>query len=396
MAKAELAITVEDAGPSPVGQPAPPGVSAPPVAPQPSGAPAPQATETARKQKDAENTIQELFRVVARLGFLGEYVRAIEVIGQAVQRLGQERSTRQAPDTVTNRATAEVKAPQIDRVSDSLFALRQAADSASAALRKVAGTSGPPPLPTGQRQPPLPGPVGQPQEQEGPPAGSAQAATRGVAGLGRAAVTATLAIGGVVLLGVAAKKSADALDNQARDLARFSSDLARSSAMADIRRMRAEIDRARTLGPELSRFQDAWSKLETAIYKIGTQIEEAFLKFVTPIVEWLAKIPTLIENLDDIIAAHADRIIGTLTFNQDKVDEANKELAAIWKRIENANRKDPLADDPFFNEFFESGGWGPLNKAVEMRRGAAKKAEKFPDLNDVRGLGLIPGIAGGV
>lgn len=315
MAEAKLAITVEDAGPSPVGGLAPPGVSPPP----------PPQEEPGRKRRKAQRdedtplgSVQDLLREVANLPGLKLIASAGQSIIHAIQKA-------QSPDVISGKTIGETKMPDVP-----------------------------------------PGSI---------PPGSAQGVAASIVQFAKAAAPVAAAVAAVAALGFVAKKTGDAFDAMARNLSQYSGELAGSTARADIRRMQSEMDRARSVGPGLSRMQDDWSRMMGTFSAMGTSI----IELLTKLYELFRPFVQIVQVLLDVIAAALEVIVDLIKIVVDVMTLQWKEVPAdlkeMWsdmnkwlkKIADNFGSEDPLGEDEFLNSLFGSIGgfagkakWPPM------------------------------------
>jgi hypothetical protein len=430
MPRAELALIIEESGQSPVGQPAPEAVRSEGAA-RSAGVGATTSTASAddasfvRGVLEFRGGVREFIEAVARLsardGGKVEPARRPDPGPTTVQRPRAEPAgTKPAGDqgvdlgrtfkdlastlgvagliTATMRvirgfaelftATQVVTAAKVREAS--ISGIRQVRETIDVPFRP-AGDADVPRLPAPttistrvgpQNAPALPIPRGL---GEGGPA----EAIKSTLALGRLALGAAAATAGVIALAAAAKAVGDRLDAEARRLSQFSPELAASTARADIIAMRAEIDRARRLGGDLSRFQENWARLEAAVDRLGSRFEQGFLKLANPFVEGAANIVSSVETNAALVEQYANLIIASLNRNEEAAAEAKRELERIRKAAEDAKNRDPL-DDEFAEQLLASVGLG----LPPTRRRDARIRVRAPDPVDV--LGPLGGAAGGI
>jgi hypothetical protein len=404
MARAELALVIEEGGRVPVGEPAPESVrseglasrstagpsstatgaddryikallsfegsvsdfveavarftakdgrpaegTAPRAETRPAGArPVLDPIPTRPKEPEADNLKGAFKDLAGTFGVLG----LLKAIQMAIRGFGELFF---ATEAVTRAKVQEAVAMRVRQVSERTI------DSIS---RPTAGAGGDVPrIPTTALSTRV-GPQDAPVKPAGVgAAGGAAEAVTATASMGRLAAGAALATAGVAVLGFAAKKAGDALDDQARRLSQFSPELARSTAQADIRAMRAEMDRAKAVGPGLARFQEDWSRMMATFTEMGTSILEQLVNLY----ELLRPFAKLVETFLEIIAAALEVAVDILkvwydTFTLHWTDipadvaEMKSDILKWVKKIaDNFGPGDPLGDD-FTEQLFNSAG----------------------------------------
>lgn len=191
-----------------------------------------------------------------------------------------------------------------------------------------------------------------------------EAAGAGLAGVAAVAIPLTIALAAVIA-GVAAfalgLKQAYA-DIEA--LEGYSPELSNANAMAEVRSMMAEINRADRLGPQLADLSDITSRGQEALYDIVTELMSAFLDYaeeLKPFVEAgivaAQLIPPAISNvkeaLDVLVAAAQLDYVGVFKEGFDYVQKVADNTKKVAKILEEAGREDKeQVNDPFIADFF--------------------------------------------
>lgn len=184
------------------------------------------------------------------------------------------------------------------------------------------------------------GPAGpRPRPGPGPRPGPAGAGAAGAAGSVAAGAMTAVGIAASALLVLAAASSAAAaaiksMDEIMKALVRsasaFHAPLASTVALTDVARLQEEIHRARTLGPELTRFAQARGELDVAVDRIITEGIKPLLPFITDITEYLATISRgLAVTLgSDEFKKNVHIVLGTLHAISVGMDKTGTSLAA--------------------------------------------------------------------
>ena len=229
--------------------------------------------------------------------------------------------------------------------------------------------------------------------------GGAAEAVTATASIGRLAAGAAVAAAGVVALGTAAKFAGDALDSQARRLSQFSPELARSTAQADIRALRAEIDRARSVGPGLARFQEDWSRMMATFSEMGTTLIELltnlwdlFRPFVKTVETFIEITAAAFEILVDTAKVFTEFMSGDFKGMKEAADETAQDILKWVRKIaDNFGEVDPLADE-FSEQFLNSAGLtmegGPKPRAPNRNAGGFPFGVPFGALGAAEAAGL--------
>jgi len=388
VADARLEIAVIDDGVSPVGEPAPePASFIPPQQPTaPSPAPsAPTVPEPGSREKpipdhapslpDITSAADGLKSLAQTLGY-GGLVSVVETLTVAFRELA-----------AASRVKTELPAPQpesVPSVPQAAGPEDQAAEAPSPGKpkRRRPGRNEPAePIPNEPLPPPEPSkPVSLPKAPKVTPGdvptdaivlAESESVAGALGGVAAAAGPVALAFAGVAAAGglaiAAIKKVSDVLEEQAFYLAKYSGALAASSAQADIRQQQAEISRANQLGPLLASFQNDYSRGQTALYDLGTQLLKVVLEayqIVRPFAETGIK---LLEVTAAGTEIQVDGLRSLVHLLSGQFGAVRQDWAAIDKSLQKildiiqgaqANGDDPLLDQ--FNRDFVEAIAGPI------------------------------------
>jgi len=114
---------------------------------------------------------------------------------------------------------------------------------------------------------------------------------------GAAVVTA-----GLAALGIAANKASNALSGVAESIGDISPDVAIGLATAELGELRARIDRAEEIGPELAQFIEARGEIDATITEIKTDLLKPLIPIATDIVAILADVLRVIKPITEMIS----------------------------------------------------------------------------------------------
>lgn len=355
MSAAELKILlVDETGPNPVGKPAPEALR---EAMQGSAASAARSsTATAGKKADTPDSsprdfLSTMKDLAGAFGVGGLFKATIDVI----------QSFKHLKSTTDSVAETSAKAAQ-SRVSDLGWPAGQQTGDGKPTTRvfqteqdasgrfKVTqpnlpnnGLSVPPVTPNGGRSI--------------PPASSPAAVARVAnAAAGMSATAALGATAAIVGLGFAAKRVGDGLSKMAGDLSVYSGALAASEARAQMREMRAEMDRARKLGPDLAKFQDRWSKGMDVLYRLQTDFYSIGLKSINKMTDDVSDMKILAQaewnKIKGNAEAWAKALQGDIAGANAILAETSKKTQEILQKMAKKNEDPTALNDAMLNEFF--------------------------------------------
>ncbi len=111
-----------------------------------------------------------------------------------------------------------------------------------------------------------------------------------------------------------------ALAERGRELAGYNADLAYANAMADVRKLEADIREADRIGKSTGSLTDTMSRFDTAKQTVATEIEASLSKvldkFLTPLVPLAEKVADFVEEygpaLEAAAGAFADVPVGAI------------------------------------------------------------------------------------
>lgn len=185
-------------------------------------------------------------------------------------------------------------------------------------------------------------PVGTPVAPGGVAAAGGQAAVGGGAAAGGLSAGAMVAVGafavvaaGAIALGgafVMANKKAKEFTEQ---LAGYSGVIAASKAQADIRKLRQDIENARTVGSAVATRNNSESRAEAAASKAGATIERRLLEMSQPLYDlkvWIVeKGADLVQSIDEGIT-YLGKLAEELPFIGEEIKKAHEEDKAAAEK----------------------------------------------------------------
>jgi hypothetical protein len=322
VAKAVLEIVIQDSGPPPVGAPAPAG----------GGFAGPAAGAAAVPA--APGTVGETIAAVAQVSGHGGFASVVLASTAALEKLTSAADKNRDAQDAQARARIALPAPS---------------SSAGSLLQ-------PPPLPGSAQEF-----VQVPEGAGGAGAAEAVGETAGIsAAAGSAAAGLAIFTAGAVVAGAAAVKLGQVFEEQARGLGQFSPELAIANAQADFNQTLAEIRRAQRIGPDLAEFESERSRIQVALYDVGTELLSVLLQFfraIEPLVDIVADglevVKTVLHSIADTMKDIIDWVKGDHGgAKQQLLDGFHKLFGMAQKAIDAVEKNNPdFMLNPFKTEF---------------------------------------------
>jgi hypothetical protein len=200
-------------------------------------------------------------------------------------------------------------------------------------------------------------------------AGGAASAAGPLSGIIAAAGPVSIAFAAVAAAGVLAavgvKKLIDTFRAQTDRLAGFSGEVSAAQARTEIRQLQTTMNRAERIGPDVAKWEDRGSKLESAADNLGTELLAILSKIAEPMGEMMNLATTGIDIMTYFVKSSWDTFAGPIVATASVVSETvrsiNKGISFIasWFGKKQAEEEEDT-QDPFTKSFFAAAAqWNP-------------------------------------